>query len=162
MKSLYLLPFLLVAIYSCNTKPNLKTPEKFVDGLISSINSQDSAKFNALYMNEADIDILIKTSKSTDLISKLQSEKKIILDVIRQSRTESFAAVKEKITAIQTWELSPYEIESENGTERIQNLEFEIETPDGHKKLLVIRELLKIGNQWKATSYINAEELFAQ
>ena len=162
MKSLYLLPLLLLAAYSCNTKSNLKTPEKFVDALISSINSEDSVKFRALYVTGEDIEFLIKNSKNTELISRLQSENKIIMNITRQSCDESFAAIAGKDISIQTWELSPYETDVDNSIERIRNLEFQIETPDGGKKVVVIREIMKIGDQWKAVSYINVEELYAR
>ena len=157
-----LLPLGIVSLLvSCSGKPDLSTPEKFANAVIGSINAKDSSKFNALFMNDEDFAYVLKhTTEGSSVKRQMAKGKPRFMDMVRTSATTSYEQIMHEISGISTFQLSPFEVETDNAIRIIYQLEMQIETPDHHKKMIRTGRLVHVDNQWKTVAPIIVGEVY--
>lgn len=161
MKILLLPLGIVLLLVSCSGKPDLSTPEKFADVVISSINAKDTARFNALFMNEEDFAYVLKHSTEPGKVKRqMAAGKARFLDEMKAGAALSYEQLTGGISGISTFQLSPFEVETNDAIDLIYGLEIQIETPDHHKKMIRIGRIVHVNKQWKAVAPIDLDEVY--
>lgn len=163
MKSLFIPISLLLLLFSCVTKTDLSTPEKYAQSLINAVNNQDKKQFRELILNEADYEMVIKTMVKTEPqeAQRMVSEKAAAIQRLNDAAENAFTVINKDVKSISTFQLNNYTTDLVSDFEMIPEMELQIETPEHDKKRILITKLIKVNGLWKSTGDIRLDEVYA-
>ncbi len=162
MKTYRLLPIFILLLLVCSCKNDLSTPEKFTEQLVEAINDRDTAMFNELFATRADLDETDKIVKGNrnKLYALDDEDKNQILNKLNNKKPESYEDLTNAISKISTFQLNPYDVQTPSRFKVVANMEVEIVTPEGKKKIIRVYRLLKCGTKWKSIRGISVEDFY--